>query len=193
MAHFGMLTGTPCRGHVRYSRARGQRASAGASACAGAAQFHTERGEPMQHSIELLRTGPVLLYDGACGVCSAAVQWILRHEHRHTLRFAAIESKLGRELRDAAGIASNIDSALWIELCNGEPVAEIRSAAMLRVLNYVGGPWLLLTVLRFVPRSLRDACYRAFANVRLRVRAPACLIPTSDERARFLGAPTSNS
>ena len=135
---------------------------------------------------QLLRAGPVLLYDGGCGVCSQAVQWILQHEREHSLRFAPLEGPLGSALRDSAGVSPSIDSVLWVELKRGRIHAEVRSSAMLRVLAYVGGPWRLLALLRFVPRFVRDACYRAFAKVRYRIRDRACLVPTLEERARFI-------
>ncbi|HEY3256563.1 MAG TPA: DCC1-like thiol-disulfide oxidoreductase family protein [Polyangiaceae bacterium] len=134
----------------------------------------------------LLQDGPILLYDGSCGVCSEAVQWVLAHERAHSLRFAPIESAVGSELRALAGVARDVDSMLWTELRGGRVHADVRSAAMLRVLGYVGGPWRWLTALRVVPALLRDAAYRAFARVRYRIRAQACLVPSAQERARFL-------
>src|SRR6187551_3430294 len=95
----------------------------------------------------LLREGPILLYDGSCGVCSQAVQWVLAHERSHSLRFAALESAVGRELRELAGVAVEVDSMLWTELRDGHVHADLRSTALLRVLGYVGGPWRLLTAL----------------------------------------------
>ncbi len=137
---------------------------------------------------DVLEHGPVLLYDGTCGVCSLAVQWVLAHERSHSLRFAAIESSVGSELRALAGVATDVDSILWTELRDGRVHADVRSSAMLRVLGYVGGPWRLLAALRVVPAFLRDAGYRAFAKLRYRFRAGACLVPTAEERARFLDA-----
>ena len=140
------------------------------------------------HLIELLLpAGPVLLYDGSCGVCSQAVQWILQHERAHSLRFAPLESALGTELREAARVPASVDSLLWVEWRDGRVHAELCSSAILRVLAYVGGPWRLLSVLRLVPRFLRDAGYLAFAKIRYRVRDRACLVPTRAERARFIG------
>ncbi|HKO51318.1 MAG TPA: DCC1-like thiol-disulfide oxidoreductase family protein [Polyangiaceae bacterium] len=139
-------------------------------------------------SSEVLQDGPILLYDGNCGVCSQAVQWVLAHERPHSLRFAPIESPIGSELRALAGVPADVDSLLWTELRDGRVRADIFSSALLRVLSYVGGPWRLLSALRFVPAFLRDAGYRAFAKVRYRIRAPACLVPTGEERARFLGS-----
>jgi len=135
----------------------------------------------------LLQDGPILLYDGSCGVCSQAVQWVLAHERSHSLRFAPIESAVGTELRALAGIPTDVDSMLWTELRDGRVHAEIRSSAMMRVIDYVGGPWRWLSALRFVPAFIRDAGYRAFARVRYRFRAQSCLVPTAQERVRFLG------
>lgn len=136
---------------------------------------------------ELLRAGPVLLYDGNCGVCSEVVQWVLAHERSHSLRFAPLESTVGRELRAIAGVAADVDSVLWAELRDGRVCTDTRSSAVLRVVGYVGGPWRWLTALRVVPAFLRDAAYRAFAKLRHRLRAQACLVPSAEERARFLG------
>jgi len=137
-------------------------------------------------SSDLLKEGPILLYDGSCGVCSQAVQWVLAHERSRSLRFAPLESAVGSELRKLAGVAPEVDSMLWTELRDGHVHAELRSSAMLRVLDYVGGPWRLLTLLRVVPAFVRDAAYRAFAGVRYRLRAQSCLVPSAQERMRFL-------
>jgi len=137
---------------------------------------------------DVLQDGPVLLYDGTCGVCSESVQWVLAHERSHSLRFAAIESSVGSELRALAGVSADVDSLLWTELRDGRVHADVRSSALLRVLSYVGGPWRLLGALRFVPAFLRDAGYRVFAKFRYRIRARACLVPTAQERLRFLAS-----
>ena len=68
---------------------------------------------------EVLRDGPILLYDGNCGVCSEAVQWVLAHERSHSLRFAPLDSAVGNELRALAGVAADVDSVLWAELRQG--------------------------------------------------------------------------
>ena len=104
------------------------------------------------------------------------------------MRFAALESSIGTELRALARVPASVDSLVWAELRDGRVHAELRSSAALRVIGYVGGPWRLLTVFRLVPRFLRDAGYRAFASVRYRIRAQSCIVPTAQERARFLAS-----
>jgi len=139
-----------------------------------------------------LEHGPILLYDGKCGVCSEAVHWVLAHERAHSVRFAPLQSALGRELRALSGVPADVDSMLWAELRQGRVHADVRSTAVLRMLDYVGGPWRVFLALRLVPAFVRDAAYALLAKWRHRLRAPSCLVPTAEERARFLDLGPAN-
>jgi predicted DCC family thiol-disulfide oxidoreductase YuxK len=135
-----------------------------------------------------LEEGPVLLYDGECGVCNRSVQWILDHERKATLRFAPLQSGLGKRLTREAGVDEEIDSLLWVESQEGSVRARKWSGSVLATLNYVGGPWSALGILRVIPAPLRDFAYRLFARHRLKVAPQACLLPPPETRARFLDA-----
>jgi predicted DCC family thiol-disulfide oxidoreductase YuxK len=132
--------------------------------------------------------GPVLLYDGECGICAASVQWVLRHERSTELRFAALQSTEGTALRRAAGIREDVDSLIWIDSrTNPQPKARIYSGAILATLKYVGGFWRVpYFALLVVPKPLRDLGYRVFARYRKLVRQNQCPLPTASQRARFL-------
>jgi predicted DCC family thiol-disulfide oxidoreductase YuxK len=73
---------------------------------------------------------------------------------------------------------------------SGEPERVlVRSAAVLRVLRYLGGVWRWLAGLAtIVPRSLADWVYDFIARHRHQLTrgGPACLIPTPDQRSRFI-------
>ena len=130
---------------------------------------------------------PVLLYDGECGVCAASVQWVLRHEHSTELRFAALQSEVGRHLLSEAGIDSSVDSLVWIEPSPRGLLGRVYSGAVLSTLRYVGGPWrIAFAALWLVPKPLRDWGYRRFASMRKLVLPSHCLLPTPAQRARFL-------
>lgn len=135
---------------------------------------------------ELLKDGPILLYDGECGVCSHSVQWILAHERGHSLRFAPLQSALGRKLSTEAKISEDVDSLLWVEASEQGVRARFWSSALFATLRYVGGPWRFLAVLKIIPAPVRDWSYRVFARHRLKIAPKACLIPRPEERARFL-------
>ncbi|MBL0170334.1 MAG: DUF393 domain-containing protein [Gemmatimonadaceae bacterium] len=134
---------------------------------------------------------PVLLYDGACGLCAASVQFVLRHEspsRPSSLRFAPLQGAFGEVVRARHPDIRLIDSVVWYEpLANGASRVRVRSEAALALLTQLGGKWRTLAVLvRLVPRPLRDALYDAIARRRTRLVAPACLRPPEHACHRFL-------
>lgn len=131
---------------------------------------------------------PLLLYDGSCGLCAASVQFVLRHERPHTLRFAALESDIGREIRRRHPELWDVDSMMWVEDGTEGERVWVRSAAALRVARYIGGPWQAAMIAYLVPRPLRDAVYDLIARHRHRLaRGPeSCYLPPPAVRARFL-------
>lgn len=134
--------------------------------------------------------GPVLLYDGTCGFCAESVQFVLRHDRRGLLRFAALDSTYGRAVLDRHPEVRGFDSVLFVEpAMSGAPErVTAHSSATLRVAEYLGGRWGLLRVTRIIPSAIRDAVYRLVARHRHRLSAhgPQCVIPSPPDRARFL-------
>jgi predicted DCC family thiol-disulfide oxidoreductase YuxK len=137
---------------------------------------------------------PVLLYDGTCGFCARSVQFVLDHERdRHSLTFARLAGALGDDLRRRHPALASVDSVIWFEPADdaGGGTAFVRSAAVLRVLRYLGGGWRVLGLLgTIVPRSLRDWLYDVVARRRRTLvrRSPSCLVPSAEQRKRFLDA-----
>ena len=132
----------------------------------------------------LATSPPLLVYDGSCGFCSRSVQFILRHERSHELLFVTRDSPLGQELRRHFHLEA-VESMLWI---NGDE-ASIESSAVLRAANYVGGFWsFLATIGRLVPAPIRNWAYRLIARHRRRLSSSitSCLVPTAEQRERFL-------
>jgi predicted DCC family thiol-disulfide oxidoreductase YuxK len=128
---------------------------------------------------------PIVLFDGVCNLCSASVQFILRRDSGARFRFASLQSAAGQELLARLGIdTQGFDSVVVIE---GDRWFK-ESDAALRVAHHLGGPWRLLTVLRLIPRPLRDRAYRLIARNRYRWfgKKETCWLPTPELRGRFL-------
>ena len=132
----------------------------------------------------------MLLYDGTCGFCARSVQFVLRHERPGgTLRFARLEGPLGTALRSRHPALATIDSVLWYEPPTVSSPERLlwRSRGALRAARYLGGIWALLASLgTLVPRPLRDAVYDWIARHRRELAADACLLPTPEQKARFI-------
>ncbi len=83
----------------------------------------------------------------------------------------------------------SIESVVLVETApDGTEKVFVRSTAVLRVLEYLGGWWQLLTIGYVLPPAVRDWLYTVFAAWRYRLfgRYDACPLPTLDIRARFL-------
>jgi predicted DCC family thiol-disulfide oxidoreductase YuxK len=129
--------------------------------------------------------GPILLFDGVCNLCHAAVRFVLRRDREAVFRFAPLDSEFGRRLT-AGGFPDGDppDSVILVE--DGQ--LHVRSEAALRIARRLGGPWSALRVLRLLPRSLRDRMYDTVARNRYRWfgRMDACPRPDARLRDRFL-------
>jgi predicted DCC family thiol-disulfide oxidoreductase YuxK len=130
----------------------------------------------------------VLLYDGTCGFCASSIRFVLRHDRVRSVKFAPLQGALADAVRQRHPELADIDSMVWVDRCDA--AAEriyVRSAAALQVARYLGG-WRLASLGRLIPTRWRDAVYALAARHRHRlVRGGGqCLIPTPDERARFL-------
>lgn len=132
------------------------------------------------------RTTHLLLYDGTCGFCASSVQWVLRHDRRGTLRFAALQGETARPILARHPELASVDSVVWVGE-GGEVL--VRSAAALAVARYLGGRWSVVArVSALIPVGIRDWAYDLIARHRhqLTRNGPECLIPTPEEKARFL-------
>lgn len=127
----------------------------------------------------------VVLFDGVCNLCSGIVAFVIRRDPAARFRFAALQSPTGQRLLEQFGLPQDeLESVVVIH--RGR--AYTRSAAALEIARHLGWPWRALTLLRIVPRPIRDLLYDAVARSRYRVwgRKAECMVPTPDVRARFL-------
>src|SRR5207249_5825257 len=74
--------------------------------------------------------GPVLYYDGECGVCTRSVALVLRHDRRGTLRFASLRGAPGGALLVRHPELAGVDSMFWVEAAVNGEVVLARSEAV---------------------------------------------------------------
>lgn len=135
----------------------------------------------------------LILYDGVCHFCAASVRFLLRHDAQARFHFAPLQSALGQQLCAEHGLNQhNFDTFVYAR--DGLPL-RIRSDAALAVASDLGWPWKALAVLRLIPRPLRDALYDVIAKNRYRWfgQSDTCLLPTPEQRARFLESAITHS
>lgn len=128
---------------------------------------------------------PIVLFDGVCQFCDTSINFLLDHDHRQHLRFAALQSRTGQELLTRFDLPREHFNSLVLVEGNRY---WLRSTAALRIAHYLDLPWSLLAAFYFLPRFLRDGAYDVIAANRYRWfgRFDACRVPTPEVRARFL-------
>ncbi|KRD64225.1 thiol-disulfide oxidoreductase DCC family protein [Ensifer sp. ENS10] len=128
---------------------------------------------------------PVIVFDGECIFCSGWVRFLLRHDRRAQYRYLTAQSPLGQALYRHYGLdASSFESNILIE----DGVARFKSDGSMRTLARLGLPWSLVNVCRILPAALRDPLYDLVARNRYRIagRRQSCMVPTPEERGRFI-------
>ena len=127
----------------------------------------------------------LILFDGVCNLCSALVQFVIRHDPAAKFRIAAIQSEIGRNIFQSHGL-DPADLQTFVFLTGGRIL--LRSDAAIEVVARFGGAWRIFRILRFVPRLVRDVIYSTIARNRYRWfgRKEMCMIPTAEIKGRFL-------
>ena len=123
--------------------------------------------------------GPVLLFDGECGLCQRVVRLLLRLDRRGGLRFAPLQGSAAQEfLRSHGWPTEDFDTLVFVPDWSRrmEKTFLLRTAGAVAALRAGGGAGRGLGyVLAIMPAALRDAGYRVVARVRRRLFGPGRL------------------
>ena len=135
--------------------------------------------------IKTIKTPPVWLFDGVCVLCNGAVWYTLKHEKEPLIRFVSIQSVEGRQLAVQHGLdPDDPQSFLFIE--NAQALS--RSDGVIALARHLDGLAGLISLCRFLPKSLRDFAYDRIARNRYRLfgRKSECPVPDTGFRHRFV-------
>lgn len=112
---------------------------------------------------------PVLLFDAECGLCLRCVRVLWKSDVDTRLRFAPLQSAAGQAFLLQKNLPTDaFDSVLFVAdwAQRGLAMPLCRTDAVIAAAGRVSGGWRRLRWLRVLPRPLRDAGYRAVAQIR---------------------------
>jgi predicted DCC family thiol-disulfide oxidoreductase YuxK len=136
--------------------------------------------------------GPVLLFDGECGLCHRVVRAMLRLDRRARLRFAPLQGPAAQAYLRTHGLPpADFDSLIFVPDWSrrGRPEFLRRTAGVVAALRVIGGAGGgLAAVLAVIPARWRDAAYAVVSRWRYRVFGPwrARPLPRAGWAGRFL-------
>lgn len=131
----------------------------------------------------------IVLFDGVCGFCDAAVRWLLRHDPEGRLRFAPLQGETAARLRAREpSIPEGLGTLVYVVASDAGERIYLRSEAVFRACAAISGAPRWVGILARLPRALTDLGYRLVARLRYRLfgRLDACRIPGPGERERML-------
>ena len=124
----------------------------------------------------MIKSDPILIYDGFCNLCSTLVQFIIKRDKSGRIMFIPLQSEKGESLIAESGINPvNLNSVLFIS----SGTFYLRSSAVLHLFKELGMPWGLLYGFIIVPPFIRDSFYDLVARYRYRLfgKRNTCLVP----------------
>lgn len=124
----------------------------------------------------------IVMYDGDCGFCSRTVQFVLKKGDPDIL-FTPLGSPLSNEIFEKEGI-TDPDLETFYFFHKGQLFQRSKAAFYLaRHLNF---PYNCLSIFRVLPFWLTDPFYNVVARNRKRIAGESCLLPSPEERTRFI-------
>lgn len=127
----------------------------------------------------------LILYDGSCGLCNRAVQWLLLRDKQDRFRFCALESASGKAIVSKAPLHIRQSDSIILQANNQ---FYHQSTAVLKAGIALGGRYRAFAIFLLVPRFLRDWVYRFVARNRKRWWPfdPACMLLRPEWTHKFL-------
>jgi predicted DCC family thiol-disulfide oxidoreductase YuxK len=127
---------------------------------------------------------PVIFFDDVCIMCNTFVNLLLKVDRRQQFFFAPLRGETASKLLPPLPE----DPGKWSMVYVDEARIHDESDASLEVYRRLGGAWWLLSLARFIPRSIRNPVYRVIARNRYRWfgKRETCRLPSAEEKARFL-------
>ena len=127
----------------------------------------------------------ILLFDGHCSLCNAAVDFVLKRDAKKKLLLASIQGPAGQRVLKIYQLPpSYLETLVLVE----EGQVYLGSTAALRVARLLRGGWPLFYALIIIPKGVRDRIYQWIGKNRYKWfgRRASCRMPTASERAHFL-------
>jgi len=128
---------------------------------------------------------PVILFDGLCNLCSASVQYVIKHDPQRIFRFASLQSPQAQKILSGHNLSLNDYSSFVLFASNK---VYTRSTAALMVAKKLNGVAKLLYPSIILPKFIRDTVYNIIAKNRYKWfgKKQACWLPTPELKNLFL-------
>ncbi|TBX68377.1 DUF393 domain-containing protein [Flavobacterium silvisoli] len=135
---------------------------------------------------ELPKDKKIILFDGVCLLCDKAVQSIIKRDKKDVFRFVSLQSDLGKKITTHIGVDTTKTDSLVLY----EPgkAYYLKSQAVLRIAQELGGIYILFGVFSILPKGLLNTLYDYVAKNRYKWygQKTSCILPDTENKTKFL-------
>ena len=127
----------------------------------------------------------IILFDGHCNLCNAWVKFVVKRDSKKKIKFAPLQSEIGKNILDKNKIADNYNESLVL-LRDGNYF--IKSTAAIKIFSLLDGWEKHLKYLIIIPVPIRDFFYSLVAKYRYKFfgKVDTCIAPSEEISERFL-------
>ncbi len=129
------------------------------------------------------QTNPVVFFDGVCGLCNRAVDFLIQNDFAGTFRYAPLQGEHAQKYLPA----EDIEQLKTIILLH-DGKTYTKSNAALMICKFLGGIWFFAQVFWLIPQRWRDFLYDLISKNRYKIfgKHETCRLPSAKERDLFL-------
>lgn len=138
--------------------------------------------DPMKNMIQ---QHDIILFDAVCVICNGWAKFLIKYDKNIQFKLVSAQSSLGIALLEYYAMSTEHYTTMVV-IKDG--ILYTESTALLKVMQHLGLPFSLMSIGYFIPRTLRDFCYRAVALNRYKLfgKTNHCLLPSAENRRHFL-------
>jgi len=132
-----------------------------------------------------LKSNPIILIDGECSFCNRTLMFILKYDKAELFYFGSQQSKIAQNLLSPFNCKDELLSTIYL-IKNGK--VYTKSTAIIEISKSLSGYPRYLSLLKIVPKHIRDYCYDLFSKYRFFfcILTTICLIPTPSLTSRMI-------
>ncbi|AZA80564.1 DUF393 domain-containing protein [Chryseobacterium lactis] len=126
----------------------------------------------------------IVFFDGDCGVCNFWVQWILEKDKNDQFMFASLQSDFGQQFLSERGLETKEFNTMY--LWKPQHYYFIKSRAVLKIADLLGGIYKLSFVGKILPSFLSDKVYDLISRNRMKLANQKCYLPDQQQKKKFI-------
>ncbi|TAK60193.1 MAG: thiol-disulfide oxidoreductase DCC family protein [Bacteroidetes bacterium] len=127
----------------------------------------------------------LIIFDGECNFCNRSVQFIIKRDREEKFKFASSQSPAGKQILTQFNLQpETIDTVVLIQ----DGKSYTKSDAAINIAQELPGFWKFFSVVKIIPRPIRDYFYTIIAHNRYALfgKRDTCDIMDEEQKKRFI-------